>query len=262
MKPLVIAVFLALIFSPGLMSQKDPPVNQTDRDGKKQGHWIKKYPNGNILYDGYFVNDHPAGEFKRYYEDNTLKSVLIFSKNGIETAATLYHGNGFRASAGKYVNQMKEGRWKFFSPTTKDLLISEIDYSADKKNGLQIIYYPDNKVAEKINYRNDLKHGECLKYYPDGKVTLRTSYVDGKLDGKFEAYFENGRFEMTGQYKNNLREGTWIIYREGGNERFRINYTAGMPDNRKIDIYESEYIDSLEKTIVRIKDPEKTGEIW
>ena len=111
-------------------------------------------------------------------------------------------------------------------------------------------------------YRNDLKHGECLKYYPDGTLTLKTIYENGKINGSFEAFHENGKPEIKGQYKNNLREGLWIIYGKDGSQRFRTNYAAGIPDNRSIDIYESEYMDSLERNKVNIADPEKTGEIW
>jgi antitoxin component YwqK of YwqJK toxin-antitoxin module len=67
---------------------------------------------------------------------------------------------------------------------------------------------------------------------------------------------------MTGQYKNNLREGPWVIYRNDGSQKFSTIYTEGIPDNRSIDIYETEYIDSLERIKVNIADPEKTGEIW
>ena len=54
-----------LTFIPTLATaQGDQTINRTDRDGKKQGHWIKKYPNGHVMYDGYFKNDKPIGEFK------------------------------------------------------------------------------------------------------------------------------------------------------------------------------------------------------
>ena len=96
-------------------------INQTDSKGRKQGHWIKRYPDQTILYEGYFKDDHPVGEFKRYYEDKTLKSVLQFSNNGKEAIAILYHPNGNIASKGKYVNQKKEGKWQFFSAMTKGL---------------------------------------------------------------------------------------------------------------------------------------------
>jgi antitoxin component YwqK of YwqJK toxin-antitoxin module len=257
-----IAVGLLLGISFHGFSQTDQSINKTDKDGKKQGHWIKKYPNGNIMYDGYFANDKPTGEFKRFYEDKPLKSVLIFSKDGKEAIATLYYPNGLVASTGKYVNQLKEGKWRFFSVTSNDILISEVEYSGDKKNGPVVKYYSEGKVAEKLFYKNDLKHGECLKYYPDGTLTLKTNYINGNLDGKFEAFFENGRLEMLGQYKDNLREGPWIIYKKDGSLRFKTEYVSGVPDNRNIDIYQSDYIDSLERNKVRIADPEKTGEIW
>jgi antitoxin component YwqK of YwqJK toxin-antitoxin module len=257
-------IVVCLLFGinvPGL-SQVNQSINQTDKDGRKQGHWIKKYPNGNKMYDGFFANDRPAGEFKRYYEDNTIKSLLVFSKNGTEAKASLYYSNGMIASTGKYLNQLKEGKWRFFSSTTKGLLISEEEYSVDKKNGFSIKYYPDSTVAERVNYKNGVRHGEFLKYYPDGTLTLKTSYQNGKLNGKFEALFENGKTEFLGQYKDDLKEGVWIIYSKDGRQRFRTEYTAGIPNNREIDIYQSNYIDSLERNKVKIADPEKTGKTW
>jgi antitoxin component YwqK of YwqJK toxin-antitoxin module len=258
----IIATSVLILLSADGMSQPGQVINHTDKDGWKQGHWIKKYPNGNIMYDGYFADDKPAGEFRRYYEDSTIKSLLVFSKNGTEAKATHYYPNGMVASSGKYINQLKEGKWKFFSSTTKGLLISEEEYTGNKKNGLSVKYYPDSTVAERINYKDNLKHGECLKYYPDGTITLKTSYQNGKMNGKFEAFFENGKPEFLGQYKDDLREGVWIIYRKDGSQRFRTEYIYGNPNNREIDIYQSDYIDSLERNKIKIPDPEKTGEIW
>jgi antitoxin component YwqK of YwqJK toxin-antitoxin module len=94
-----IAVCFLLGISTLGFSQTGQQINQTDKDGKKQGHWIKKFPNGNTMYDGYFANNMPTGEFKRYYEDKPLKSVLVFSKNGTEAMATLYFPNGLVASS-------------------------------------------------------------------------------------------------------------------------------------------------------------------
>jgi len=255
------ACFLTLL--PGLCwSQSGQAINQTDKEGLRQGHWMKKYPNGNILYDGFFKNNKPAGEFKRYYENNTLKSLLVFKADGTEADATLYYSNGMVASTGKYVNQLKEGRWQFFSPTTKGLLISEENYSGNKKNGISVKYYPDSTIAEKLFYNKDVRQGEYLKYYQNGTINLKTNYNSGKLNGSFEAFFENGKPEITGQYKNDLREGPWIIYKKDGSPWFKTEYSSGKPNNADIDIYESNYIDSLERNKVKIEDPEKTGTIW
>lgn len=245
-----------------ISGQTAEQLNQTDGKGRKQGHWIKKYPNGNIMYDGFFRDDMPAGEFKRYYENAGLKSVLLFDSTGREASATLYYQNGLPASRGKYVNQLKEGKWQFFSSTNKDVLISEEYYSGDKRNGTSVKYYPDGRIAEKINYINDVRHGEWTKFYPDGRITMKTSYLNGKLDGRFEAFFENGKQEFSGQYKNDIRDGLWIIFKNDGSTRFRTVYTMGVPDNREIEIYETNYLDSLDRNKASIPDPEKTGNMW
>jgi antitoxin component YwqK of YwqJK toxin-antitoxin module len=258
----VLIIFAATLFPSLSMSQTEQNVNQTDKNGKKQGHWIKKYPEGNVLYDGYFRDDKPYGAFKRYYEDNTLKSDLAYSENGTVANASLYYPNGLLASRGRYIRQLKEGKWKFYSPSASGVIISEEEYLHDKKNGFSLKYYPDSTIAEKLTYKNDLKEGEWLKYYPDGSVNLRTNYRDNMLNGSFEAYFENGQPEMTGNYRDDLRDGAWTIYFKDGRIRFKIKYTLGIANNRDMEIYETNYVDSLEKNTVKIADPEKTGQIW
>jgi antitoxin component YwqK of YwqJK toxin-antitoxin module len=254
-------IFFVFVYNP-LFCQADQIINQTDNLGRKQGHWIKKYDNGNIMYDGFFRDNYPTGEFKRYYENNTLKSLLVFSENGKEAGATLYYPNGFRASEGKYINQLKAGKWKFFSSVTEGFFISEEEYSGGKKQGLSVKFYPDSTIAEKLTYSADIKHGEWLKYHPNGSLHLRTGFNYGKLNGRFEAFFDNGKPEVTGQYKDDQKDGLWVIYKKDGNIKFKTEYNSGIAQNRYIDIYESDYIDSLEKKKVKIADPEKTGEIW
>jgi antitoxin component YwqK of YwqJK toxin-antitoxin module len=258
----IIAICIYLLLNVPGISQSGQDINQTDKEGRKQGRWIKYYPAGNVMYDGFFKDDKPDGEFKRFYEDNVIKSLLTFSKNGTEAGARLYYSNGMIASTGKYVNQLKEGKWQFFSSTNEGVLISEEEYSGDKRNGLSITYYPNGTIAEKLYYNNDIRNGEWVKYYPDGTLTFETTFRNGKLNGSFEAFFENGKTEFLGQYKNDLRDGVWIIYKKDGSQRFKTVYTAGIPDNRDIDIYQSDYLDSLERNKVKIADPEKTGKIW
>jgi antitoxin component YwqK of YwqJK toxin-antitoxin module len=258
----VIIICLLSAFTPLAAAQDGQAFNRTDKDGKKQGHWIKKYPNGNVMYDGFFRNDKPTGEFRRFYEDTTLKSLLVFNADGTEANATLYYTNSFVASKGKYVNQLKEGKWQFLSPTSKDKIVSEEEFLHNKRNGISVIFYPDSTIAEKVHYKNDIKDGEWLKYYPNGALILKTFYVNGKLNGTFEAFFDNGKPEFLGQYKNDVKEGLWIVYKKDGSQRFRTEYTSGIANNRDIDIYESDFIDSLERNKVKIADPEKTGVIW
>jgi antitoxin component YwqK of YwqJK toxin-antitoxin module len=211
------------------------------------------------MYEGFFKDDHPVGEMKRYFEDKTLKSVLIYSDDGKKATATMYHPNGNISAKGTYINQLKEGKWQFFSEFTSGYLVSEENYSANLKNGLSVKLYPDSTIAEKVNYFNDVKQGIWAKYYPSGKLSMRTNYVNGQINGKFEAWFENGAIEFSGQYKDDSRDGLWIIYKADGTVKYKLTYLAGVTNDRRMEIDESDFLDSLENNRGKIADPGKTG---
>jgi antitoxin component YwqK of YwqJK toxin-antitoxin module len=250
-----------IAFSSIVLCQNETSINQVDSKGRKQGHWIKRYQDETILYDGYFKDDHPVGEFKRYYENKNLKSVLQFSANGKEASAILYHSNGNIASKGKYINQKKEGKWQFFSERVKDYLISEDIYSADLRNGISLKFYPDSTIAEKVGYVNDIRQGEWTRYYPNGSILLKSNYLNGRIDGKFETWFEDGGIEYSGQYKNDARDGLWLIYSADGTVKYRMEYIDGITKDRQMDIDESKILDSIEQNKDKVQDPEKAGAI-
>lgn len=254
---------LILLLLPALLkAQSNDSINMTDAFGKKQGHWIKKYPNGHIQYDGFFINDQPTGIFKRYYDNDTLRSVLVFSNDGKAAEASLYHPNGYIASRGKFINQMKEGKWLFYSAITEGYLVCEEEYLNNLKSGLSLKYFPDKTPAERLNYSNDIRTGEWIQYFPDGTICLRANYVNGKLQGKFEVFFTDGKPQYAGQYQNDIREGLWKVYNQDGNLKYSIEYAAGIAKNPDIYKKESDYLDSLEKNKGKFSDPEKTGTLW
>jgi antitoxin component YwqK of YwqJK toxin-antitoxin module len=257
LKIILIASFL--VISAGVNCQTDNKINITDQKGLKQGRWIKKYPNQNVMYDGFFVDDHPVGEFKRYFEDNKLSSVLVYSKDGKEANATIFHPNGYIASRGLYINQLKEGKWQFFSAIFNGYLLSEEFYIKNIRNGPSLKFYPDSTVAEKVFYINDVKHGEWTQYYPDGTLCLKSNYLNGKVNGKFESWYENGAIQFSGQYKNDLKNGPWLIFNDKGSVKYKIDYKDGITKDRRMAIDESDYLDSLETNKGKIADPEKSG---
>jgi antitoxin component YwqK of YwqJK toxin-antitoxin module len=253
--------FTLLSFSLTAACQTGSDINKTDAQGRKQGYWIKKYPHGVIEYEGEFKNDQPVGEFKRYYEDSKLKSVLFYSSDGNEVEATIYHPNGFIASKGKYVNQLKEGKWKFYSAAFEGCLINEEEYRDNIRNGPSVKYFHDGVVAERLIYVNGKKEGEWIQYHPTGSVLLKSYYSGDMLNGKFEVWFGNGKIQFSGFYKDDAREGTWLIYNEDGSLRYKMDYIAGYTEDRQMEIEYSNYLDELEKNAGKIADPEKTGEI-
>lgn len=257
----ILIISLLSILSAVSPAQESASINLTDKDGRKQGEWIKKYPNGNIQYQGVFKDDHPVGKFIRYNENSSLQTVLIHSDDGKTAEAIHYHTDGVIASKGKYVNQKKEGTWKFYSAETEGYLICEEDYSKGVRNGESRKFYPDSSLIEKVRYVNDKKEGELVQYHPNGRIYFRAFYSKGLLNGKFEAWYENGKPELSGTYKNNYREGKWFIFNNDGSLRYELDYKAGITRNRLMDIETSDFLDKVEKNSGKIADPEKTDVI-
>ena len=118
---------------------------------------------------------------------------MIYSSDGKEVDATHYHPNGFIASRGKYINQMKEGKWEFFSSFYEGYLISEESYINNKRNGPSFKFYPDSTVFEKVTYVNDKK---------DGRKIIQT-----------ENNFSDRTIQIT-CLKENSRSGMRTVYRK------------------------------------------------
>ena len=261
MKIKIYTIVLFLLIPFFGISQTTPSINQTDNTGKKTGYWIKK--EGNIkIYEGFFKDGHPVGEFKRFNRDNTLRSLLVFSDDGRTADATFYHPNGYIASKGRYVNQQKEGTWKFYSGQKEGYLICQEGYSKNMKNGSSVKYYPGDVIAEKMYYVNDIKNGEWTQFHPNGAMSLKSYYLSDKINGKFDVWYETGKKEVTGEYKNDKKEGRWLIYKEDGTLRYELDYVAGFTNDRRMQIDESDFLDSLEKNMNKIPDPEETGVLW
>ena len=258
MKLRILPIVLLLVLTTIASGQEQTDLNKTDQQGRKQGHWIKKYPNGTILYEGTFINDKPVGEFKRFNSNNTLKSILIYSSDSREADATIYHPNGFISSKGKYVDQLKEGKWRFYSSVINGYLLNEESYAKNVRNGLSLRYFPDSTLAEKVNYVKGVREGEWLQYHENGKLLLKSFYLHGELNGKFEAWYSNGKPEYKGAYKKNMRDGKWQVFNDKGILKYEINYIDGVTKDRQIDDEVARFFDKIEKSSGNISDPEKS----
>lgn len=250
---MLLLVFLALNIT--ITAQE----NRTDASGLKQGPWIKKYPTGKILYEGVFKDNNPVGEFKRYYEDGTLQSVLTFNESGSQAAALFYHPNGLKAAEGNYIDKKKEGLWKYYSAKTEGYKVSEENFLSDKRHGLSRKFYSTGEIAETLNYINGIKEGEWLQFYVDGKVCLKATYVNDRLEGTFLFCHPNGSPQAVGKYTADLRHGWWKIYNEDGTLKKQIEYKNGKLADSSLNEKETSFLDDLEKNKGKILDPEMTG---
>ena len=87
---IIILAFLVLpilALGQNVGQEGDTLLNYTDINGLKQGHWIKKFENGQTQYEAYFIDDKPVGEFKKYDSYGNLYVTLNYSSNGTDADA-------------------------------------------------------------------------------------------------------------------------------------------------------------------------------
>lgn len=261
MKHLAHSILLLLFISVPFSSIKpQDKINQTGENGLKQGHWIKRYPDGGIMYDARFTDGKPVGEFKRYDEEGNMVSVLNYNADTDTVSACIYHPNGYIAAEGKYFQQKKTGQWQYYSDYVKDHLLMKCFYMQNRIHGLSTKYHWNGETAEKLEYNRGIKSGMWKQYFNDGTLCLQASYNKGKLSGEFLSWHTNGIKEITGHYKNDIRTGNWHFFDKNGILRKEIKYINGVAQNRaELIKKETEYLDKLEKEGGKISDPEKTG---
>ena len=141
------SVFFYLFLSTVILTYSQDTINITDASGKKQGFWRKMDKEGKKIYEGHFRDDRPVGEFKYFYPEGNLKAISIILEDGNRTRTTTYFKNGRKMAEGEYVNEKKEGLWRFFSEYD-GVLVSEENYLNGKKDGISKTFYGGDGIAE------------------------------------------------------------------------------------------------------------------
>lgn len=175
-------------------------LNRTDNQGRRQGKWVDYYANGQIRYEGQFKNNNCQGEFKYYDEQGNLKATNTYDKSGNKALNKTYAPNGTLIATGYYLNQKKDGEWRYYS----------------RENGALIL------VEEN---RSGMAHGSSKVYYETGVLMMERQFVEDRLEGPAKIYYPSGALKEEGAYKNGEKTGIWKAYNEDGDEISSENYS-------------------------------------
>lgn len=206
--------------------------NQTDAKGKKQGSWVKYYPNTKIAqYKGQFKDNVPVGVFTYYYKTGQVEAVITHI-NSKRSEATFYHDNGNPLSKGIYINMKKDSIWEFYVPSGR--LSYKETYKQDVLDGVKTIYYVPEDLNDKSRnifateiYSKGILHGERLEYFNTGIPKQRGVYVNGKKNGEWKTFQPDGKIETLERYIDDDKHGWFTIYDENGNEKTKVYYFHG-----------------------------------
>jgi antitoxin component YwqK of YwqJK toxin-antitoxin module len=242
-KNIIFLVLLISCFSLFTLAQ-DNNLNQLNDQGQKTGLWKVYYDNGKLQYESNFENGYPVGKMKRYYPGGILKAEMNFSDEGKIAYAKLYYKTGKPAAEGKYINNVRDSTWIFYSFINGRVALKE-DYSQGEKDGLSFRYYDDGKIAEKMMWENGKKNGTWEQFYENGNLRLKGNHRNDLREGSFETYSYNGFPSIKGQYKNGVMDGTWKYFQDEGAISAKVksdNYESNQKKSPGELDFEVEYI--------------------
>ncbi len=207
-------IFFLLFISTSLFGQGE---NKIDANGKKQGLWIGIFEESKRKrYEGTFENDIEKGTFN-YFDDTKAGSIIAtrtFSDNGTVAQTTFYDQNKNIVSQGKTVNRLKEGEWKYFHKSSKDVLSVE-NYINGKLEGVRKVYFIGKIIAEATTYVNGIKNGSYKKYTEKGIVLEESNFVNGKYEGQAIFRDSEGKMAAKGNFIEGGKKGLWQYYTNG-----------------------------------------------
>ena len=216
---------------------QDIKINQINKKNQKTGNWIGYHKETNTKrYNGSFIDGNPIGLFKYFTKEGRVSAKVNFINDSL-SSSEMYFDNGFVMAKGKFINQMKQGKWFTYSRTGKLLNVFNFDKGA--MEGTQYLYYPADqetnsvKIMEEYNCLNGLKNGSWKQYFKLGRLKSEGNYSMGKRDGIFIYYFANGTIDSKGSFKNNLKDGNWFYYDGEKANMKKLTYEKGKLIEKK-----------------------------
>jgi antitoxin component YwqK of YwqJK toxin-antitoxin module len=259
--PLIFADSLKTVY---IYADTGKALNRIDAQGRKQGLWEKRYPNGKVRYRGRFLNDNPKGVFKYYWDNDSVQNITVYSEDGKIARTKMFQENGGLLSIGKFVDRKRDSVWVYYNPFYK--LSGKEQYKLGKKEGKFITFYQNGNALEVKNWHNGLENGLWQQFFDDGQLKLEGNYVNGKMQGAFKAY-DPGNTDtpiIIGNYFNDLKEGQWIFFRKEKNTTDTVMYHKDMPVKTNKFQYTPQQLDSLrqqnQEFQQRFENPRRGGD--
>jgi antitoxin component YwqK of YwqJK toxin-antitoxin module len=220
-----------------ITNAQDTKINQINKKNQKTGNWIGYHKETNTKrYNGSFIDGNPIGLFKYFTKEGRVSAKVNFINDSL-SSSEMYFDNGLVMAKGKFINQMKQGKWFTYSRTGKLLNVFNFDKGA--MEGTQYLYYPADqetnsvKIMEEYNCLNGLKNGSWKQYFKLGRLKSEGNYSMGKRDGIFIYYFANGTIDSKGSFKNNLKDGNWFYYDGEKANMKKLTYEKGKLIEKK-----------------------------
>lgn len=239
--------------------------NQIDKQGRRQGHWVKTDKQGTKMYEGDFVDDKETGTFTYYYADGKTRIKNVYTVPGKVCSHEVYDPEGHLLAKGTFNQRNRDGRWEFYNESGR--LVKITHYKMGVRHGMQAIFTSNGDTAEVCNWTDNHRHGRWWKRIgKQGYITA--TYVHGRIEGKLTEYNEAQELVREGHYKDGERNGHYKYFEEGHmtvDEIWRMGAMKDrmvrllLPEERYVSVYDINYMipQGKKQTIVYLTDGTK-----
>lgn len=214
----ILILLFAVLFLFPVNSYCQEKINQVDSKGRKTGVWKKYHNNNRVRYEGQFDADKEIGVFKYYSILSSDHPIIVktFEKGNSMAHIVHYKEDGTIESEGKMDGKNRVGKWIYYYPDGKTLMIEE-NYIKGVLEGNYISYFKNSKISEQLFYKNGKLYGNIKRFADNGTLIEDLNYVNGVLNGQANYYNVDGKLIYTGVYENDERVGDWKYYNDGKN---------------------------------------------
>ena len=149
------------------------------KKGKRHGKGKSYDKDGNLFYEGDFINELPNGKGIMYFDGNKYEGDLVDGK--FEGNGKFYYYEEDREYIGQFKNGNMNGKGNLYDKNGK--VIYEGDFVDGKFEGNGKLFNDDGSYYIG-QFRNDLKHGKGIEYDKDGNELGDVIYKEGEKCGK------------------------------------------------------------------------------
>ncbi len=215
--------------------KKVTKINQYNTEGHKDGLWQTFYANGNVKWEGTYVDGKKDGYFKTYTESGSLITIEKYISDVLQTDAPEL------AKLETQVKYFPNGRVQSEGPLKNGKPFGvHHEYNEEGQVVKAEIYDSGRVMAEGILDTLGLQQGEWKEYHENGQLKSQGKYLNGLKVGPWKYYYANTKVFETGKYDNQGRQqGKWMWYFDNGKVRRESNFFNGQEDGDFV-----EYADS------------------
>lgn len=207
------------------------------------------YPDSTLKFRGLYRDSLPVG-VHRFYDsigniaksftyDNwgTLISEGIVDENGKKQGEfNLFYPNGNIQASGKFVNNLRQGKWKFYDEL--GTVIQAGIYKDNKYHGPWKWLYSDGSTRRYEEYSNGVEHGKVKEYDSVGNHIVVGTYKSGLKEDDWMIIDADNK--QIGAFKFDVKVGVWEhVYLASGKKRFYGEFKSGKPVGKHSYFYES-----------------------